>query len=135
MKKKYIWIAIIAYIVLIVPPIIYLCWLIPNLTEEYNTMLASGGVIGGAAFYGASKIPDTVKFSGLFKTASRSYTLLIISILVKEFYIQCVALVAIIISCYIVFKILKGIYYDRKREFENKQFAKEISSSLNERFK
>lgn len=135
MKKRYIWIAIIAYIVLIVPTVIYLCWLIPNLTAEYNTMLASGGMIGGAAFYGASKIPDTVKFSGLFKTASRSYTLLIISILVKEFYIECVALFAIIISCYIVFKILKGIYYDRKRRFENKQLAREISSSLNERSK
>lgn len=133
MKKKYILIAIIAYFVLIVPTVIYLCWLIPRLTAEYNTMLASGGMIGGAAFYGASKIPDTIKFSGLFKTASRSYTLLIISILVKEFYIECVALFAIIISCYIVFKILKGMYYDRKRQFENKQLAREISSSLNER--
>ncbi len=135
MKKRYIWIAVIAYLVLIAPTTIYLCWLVPNLTAEYNTMLASGGILGGSAFYGASKIPDTVKFSGLFKTASKSYTLLIISILIKDFYIECVGLLAIIVTCYIVFKILKGIYYDRKRQFENKQLAREISSSLNERSK
>ena len=61
MKKHPNWYLVIAIAVLVVPTAVYLAFLIPKLTEEYNVLMASGGVIGGAGYYGAQKIPEKIK--------------------------------------------------------------------------
>ena len=62
MNKHPIWYLIIGIFILVAPTVIYLGFLIPQLTEAYNVLMASGGVIGGAGFYAASKIPEKLKY-------------------------------------------------------------------------
>lgn len=132
MKKHPIWYLIIAILILIVPTTIYLCILVPRLSEEYNVLMASGGVVGGAGLYGASKIPDKVKYSGLFKTAANSFTILTVTVLVEEFIIELVGLIAVFVVCFITFKILVEVWKNARRKKENRELAKEIARSLNE---
>ena len=132
MKKHPIWYLVIAIIVLIVPTTIYLCFLVPKLSEEYNILMASGGVIGGAGFYGASKIPDKVKFSGMFKTAANCFTILTVTTLVEEFVVELIGLVAVFVVSFITFKILKEVWKNARRRKENRELAKEIARSSNE---
>ena len=135
MRKHPIWYLVIGISVLIIPTLIYLFFLIPQLSEEYNTLMASGGVIGGAGLYGASKIPDKVKYGGLFKTAANSFTILTTILLVEEFIVELVGLVAVFVVCFITFKILVEVWKNARRQNENKQLATEIARSFNENSK
>lgn len=131
MKKHPIWYLIIAISILIIPTAIYLCILVPQLSETYNTLMASGGIIGGAGIYGASKIPEKWKYGSLFKTATNSFTILTVTILVEEFIIELVGLVAVFVVCFIIFKILVEVWKSASRKKENSEFAKEIAQGIN----
>lgn len=135
MRKKYIWFLVLGIFILIVPTIIYLCFLVPQLKEEYNILMASGGAIGGAGLYGASKIPDSVKYSSLFKLSANAFTLMTVGILIQEFYIEIIGLICTFIISYIIFKILLEVYKSGKRRNENAEFAKEISRNIVENSK
>lgn len=132
MRKKYIWILISAIAVLVVPTIIYLCFLIPHMREEYIILMSSGGVIAGGGLYGANAIPEKVKYSGLFKTSARAFTLLIVTTLVEKFIIQLVGLVATIIVSYVIYKILLEVYRGRKQARQNDDLASKIARSIDE---
>lgn len=132
MKKHPIWYLVIAILILIIPTTVYLCILVPRLSEEYNVLMASGGVVGGAGLYGASKIPDKVKYSGLFKTAANSFTILTVTVLVEEFIIELVGLIAVFVVCFITFKILVEVWKNARRRKENRELAREIARSVNE---
>lgn len=130
MKKHPIWYLVIAISVLLIPTIVYLCFLVPQLSEEYNTLMASGGVISGAGLYGASKIPEKVKYGGLYKTAANSFTLLIVTVLVEKFIVKLVGLVAVFVVCFVIFKILVEVWKGARRRKENQEFAREIARSI-----
>ena len=135
MKKHPIWYLIIAIAILVIPTTIYLCVLVPKLSEEYNILMSSGGVIGGVGLYGASKIPDKIKYSGLFKAAANSFTILTVTVLVEEFIVSLVGLIAVFVICFITFKILMEGWKGARRRKENLELASEIARSLNEAFK
>ena len=126
------WYLVIGIIILIVPTIIYLCFLIPKMKEEYIILMSSGGVIAGSGLYGAKAIPQKVKFSGLFKLSARAFTLLTVTTLVNEFIIELIGLVAVFIVSYIIFKILLEVYRDRKQAQASKNLAREIARSIDE---
>lgn len=130
MKKHPILYLIIGIIILIIPTVIYLCFLIPAMSETYNILMASGGIIGGAGFYGANRIPKDIKFSGLFKLAANSFTILTIITLVQEFALQLVGLVAVFIVSFIVFIILKGAWKNGKQRLESERFAAEAARNV-----
>lgn len=132
MKKHPIWYLIIAISILIIPTTIYLCILVPQLSEEYNVLMASGGVVGGAGLYGASKISDKVKHGSLFKTAANSFTMLTVTVLVEEFIIELVGIVAVFVVCFVIFKILVEVWRNATRRKENGELAREIARNLNE---
>lgn len=131
MKKHPIWYLVVAISVLIIPTFVYLCFLVPQLSEEYNTLMTSGGVIGGAGLYGASKIPEKVKYGGLFKTAANSFTILTVIILVEKFIIQLVGLIAVFIACFVVYKILVEVWKSARRRKESGELARAIAQNLN----
>lgn len=135
MRKHPIWYLVIAILILIVPTTIYLCILVPRLSEEYNVLMASGGVLSGAGLYGASKIPDKVKYSGLFKTAANSFTILTVTVLVEEFIIELVGLVAVFVVCFIAFKILMEVWRSARRRKENSELASQVARNLNKALK
>ena len=130
MKKHPIWYLIIGIFILIVPTVIYLCILVPQLSEEYNTLMASGGIIGGAGFYGTFKIPEKVKYSGLLKTASTTFTILIITLLVEKFIVKLIGLVVVFVVCFIIYKILKEVWKNARRRKEKSEFANEIARNI-----
>lgn len=130
MKKKYIWFLVLGIFILIVPTAIYLGFLIPRLSEEYNVLMASGGVIGGSGMYGTTKIPEKTKYSGMYKLASTSFTLLTVITLVEKFIMQIVGVVALFIVCFIAYKIFLEAYRNGRRRYENAELAKEISRSI-----
>ena len=132
MKKHPIWFFVLAILILFVPTPSYLCILVPRLSEEYNVLMASGGVVGGAGLYGASKIPDKIKYGGLFKTAANSFTILTVIVLVEEFIIELVGLIAVFVVCFITFKILVEVWKNARRRKENRELAREIARSVNE---
>ena len=132
MKKRYIWILVSAIAVLIVPTVIYLCFLIPQMKEEYIVLMSSGGVIAGGGLYGASAIPEKVKYSGLFKMSARAFTLLTVTTLVEKFILQLIGLVATIVVSYVVYKILLEVYRGRKQARQNDDLASKIARSLDE---
>lgn len=132
MKKHPIWFLIIGIAVLVIPTAVYLAFLVPKLTEEYNVLMASGGVIAGGGFYGANAISEKVKYGKLFKMAAKSFTLLTVVTLVQEFIIELVGLVAVFVMCFIVFQILKGEWKDGKRKRENTELAEAIARSITE---
>lgn len=130
MKKKYIWALVVGIFILIVPTAVYLGFLIPKMSDEYNILMASGGVITGGGMYGASVIPDKIKYASLFKLSARSFTLLIVITLVQKFIMQIIFCVATFIISYIIFRILLGVYRDGKRRKQNSELAEEISRSI-----
>ena len=130
MKKKYIWFLVSAILVLIVPTVVYLFFLIPKLEDEYIMLMSSGGVIGGAGMYAANAIPDKVRFSSLFKTSARSFTLLTVTILVEKFINELIGLAVTIILSYIAYKILMEVYHDRKRSQQSSELAQEIARNI-----
>lgn len=130
MKKHPIWYLIIGIIILIVPTAIYLVFLIPAMSETYNVLMASGGIIGGAGFYGASRIPNEIKYSFLFKLSANSFTTLVVITVVHKFAIQLVGLVAVFIVSFIIFTILKGAWKDGRQRLRDERLATEVARNV-----
>lgn len=130
MKKKYMIFLIIGVVILVVPTAVYLCFLIPKLTERYNTLMASAGVLGGFGYIGASQIPDKFKYSGLFKSAANSFTTMVIIMLIQEFIKEIVLLGFVIVTSVILFCVFKEIYKNGRRREENRELATEIARSI-----
>lgn len=135
MKKHPFIILILAISVLVLPTLIYLIILVPQLSDEYNTLMASGGIIGSVGVYGTSKIPDKWKYGGLFKTASNSFTILIVSLIVEKFIVKIAFLFATIVVSFIIYKILMEVWRNAKQSKSNRELANEISRNLNENSK
>lgn len=136
MQKKYklkpIWYLIIGIIFLVVPTAVYLGFLIPSMKEEYIILMSSGGVLGGVGMLGTSMIPEQTKFGIIYKTASKSFTLLVVVTLVQEFIMQIIGLVAVFILSYIVFLIFKEVWKNARRAKENAELAEEVARSIND---
>ena len=132
MKSKPIWYLIIGIIFLVVPVTVYLIFLVPELKEEYNVLMASGGILGGFGYYGANKIPDSVKYSGMFKTAARAYTTVILGTIVQDFLPQIIGLIAVLVTSVIIYIIFKELYKNARRKLDNKELATEIARGLNQ---
>lgn len=130
MKKHPIWYLIIGIFILIVPTIIYLCFLIPKLSEEYNILMASGGVIGGVGLYGTSKIPEKIKYSSLMKLAGNAFTILTVTAVIEKFIIEIIGLIIVIIISYIIFAIFKELWKDGKQKNRNSELAEEIARNI-----
>lgn len=130
MKKHPIWYLIIGIFILIVPTVIYLCFLIPQMSERYIVLMSSGGVIGGAGFYGAESIPRGLKGEKIYKLAAKSFTLFTVITLVNEFIMQIIGCVALFVVCYIVFIILKGVWKNARRKLENAELSEEITRNI-----
>ena len=130
MKKTInpVWFLVIGIIVLIVPTAIYLGFLIPEMKEEYIILMTSGGAIGGAGLFGTSMIPDRTKYGVLFKTASKSFTLLVVITLVQDFIQELIGLAAVMIVSYIVFLIMRGLWRDGRQARQTVQLAKELGT-------
>lgn len=135
MKKHPLSYLILGVFILVIPTLIYALILIPQLKEEYTNLTASGGIIGAGGFYLTGKIPEDWKFGKLCKMASNSFTILIIGVLIQEFYIKILGLIITFIVSYIIYRIFKEIYKNAKRRKENKQLANEIKRSVNEDIK
>lgn len=131
MSKHPIIYIIIGIAILLIPTIIYLCFLVPKLSEEYNVLMASGGIIGGSGFYAASQIPEKLKYSSLFKLATNSFTILTIILIVEKFIIHLIGLGFTFIISYIIFILLKGVYKNARRKNDNRELAEEISRNIN----
>lgn len=132
MKKHPVLYLIFGIIILIIPSLIYLCFLIPSMSEEYNVLMASGGVITLGGLYGTSLIPEKIKFGALYKTAAKSFTLLTAITVVQKFIIQIIGLIATFIVCWIIFQIFLGAWKNARRRKENKELAEEIARSVTE---
>lgn len=130
MKKHPILYIFIGLIFLFVPTIIYLCFLVPEMSEQYNILMASGGVIGGFGFFGASKIPENTKYGSLLKLAANSFTTMTVLTLVNEFIMQIIGLACVIIVSLIIFLFLKGRYKDARRRKQNSELAEEVARSI-----
>lgn len=115
---------------LLIPSAIYLGFLIPAMKDEYTVLMASGGCIGGAGMFGANMIPDKVKFGTLYKTAAKSFTLLTVITLVKDFIPQIIGLIATAIVSYIIFIIFRELYRNGKRREQSAELAQEITRSV-----
>lgn len=133
-KKQFnpIWFLIIGIFILVVPSAIYLGFLIPSMKEEYVVLLSSGGCIGGAGTFGATMIPDKTKYGTLYKTASKSFTMLVVVTLIKDFIAQIIGLIAVAVVSYILFIIFKELWSNGKRRRENKELATEITRGITE---
>lgn len=135
MKNKPIYILLISLFILIVPSLIYLCFLIPLLSERYCILMASGGVVGGSGFYGATLISDKTKYSSLYKTAVNAFTVMTLITVVQEFIMQIIGFCATFIVCFIVFKILYGVYKDARTRKKCKSISEEITRNAIESLK
>lgn len=132
MKKTMnpVWYLVIGITLLIVPTAIYLGFLIPKMTAEYNVLMASGGAIGSAGLFGANMIPETAKFGTLYKTASKSMTLLVVITLVQNFIGRLIGLAVVVVVSYILFLIFKGLWKDGRQRKQNADIAKEIARGI-----
>lgn len=126
-KISPVWFLVIAIALLIIPAAVYLAFLIPRLKDEYIVLISSGGVIGGAGLFGASMIPEKTKMGALFKTASKSFTLLVVITLVQDFIKQLIGLAAVLTVSYILFIIFKELWKNARRKRENTELAEEIA--------
>lgn len=132
MKKRPVFYLVFGIIILLVPTAIYLVFLVPKLTQEYNILMASGGVIGGFGFYGASKIPEKLKYSGLFKTSANAFTAFTVITIVQKFIMQLIGLCATFLISFIIFKILMEAYKNAKQRIRDSELAKEIARNIAE---
>lgn len=126
MKNKCILFLVFGIVILIVPTIIYLCFLIPTMSEEYIVLMSSAEIIGGGGMYGASVIPDKKKYSGMFKLATNAFTIMTVITLVEKFIMQIMGLVVVFIISFIVFKIFMEMYKNERTRKQNIELAKEI---------
>lgn len=132
MKKHPIWYLIIGISILIIPTLIYLIFLIPKMSVEYNILMASGGIIGGAGFYGSSIIPTGIKNKSLYKLAANSFTIMCVITLVNKFIMQLIGLVSTFILSFIIYKIFKEIWKNARRKKEHRELADEIARNVAE---
>lgn len=132
MKRRYIIFLVVGIVILVVPTTVYLCFLLPQMKEQYIVLMASGGVVGGTGIYGVRAIPDKIKYSGLFKLSAKAFTLLTISALVEQFYSQIIGLVIVAVISFIIFKILLEVYRDRRQAYRDARLAREVARSVNE---
>lgn len=132
MKKKMnpIWYLVIGIVLLIVPVAVYLGFLIPMMKEEYIALMASGGAMGGAGMLGSQLITEKTKMGSIFKTATKSFTLLVVVTLVQEFINQLLGLAAVAIISFILFLIFKGLYKDGRRKREDAELAGKVAESI-----
>lgn len=131
MKKiKPVWYLVIGIAFLLIPTAIYLGFLIPKMEEEYIILMSSGGCIGGAGMFGTSMIPDKTKYGALYKTASKSFTALVVIALVQKFVGQLIGLLAVFTASYIIFRIFKELWKNGKRAQENRELAEEVARSV-----
>lgn len=130
MKKHPVWYLVIGISILIVPTLIYLIFLIPKMSVEYNILMASGGIIGGAGFYASSVIPAGIKNKSLYKLASNSFTIMCVITLVNKFIMQLIGLVSTFILSFIIYKIFKEIWKNARREKEHRELADEIARNV-----
>lgn len=128
-KKPFnpVWFLVIGICALIIPTAIYAGFLIPAMKEEYQILMASGGAIGSAGLFGANMIPEAAKYGVLYKTASKSMTLLVVITLVQEFIKELIGLAAVFIVSYLIFLIMKGLWKDGKQARANRQLAKAVT--------
>lgn len=132
MKKMHpVWWVVIGVFILVVPTLIYLCFLVPTLSEEYNVLMASGGVIGGAGYFGASLITDKVKYGSLYKTAANAFSTLAVVTLVQDFIAELVGLVATFVVCYVIFKLCIEAWKSGTRKREAEYLATQIAAKSN----
>jgi len=129
-KKHPVVFLIIGICILIIPTVVYLCFLVPQLSEEYNVLMSSGGIIGGAGVYGANKIPDKLKYSSMFKLAANSFTIMTVILLVEKFIVPLIGLIATFIVSFIIFKILMEVYRNARTSRQNRELAEAISQSV-----
>lgn len=135
MTKHPFWYLVIGISVLVIPTAVYLIFLIPKMAEEYLVLMSSAGIIGGTGIYLTDKIPDSLKYGALFKTASRSLNAVIVIALVEEFIGQLIGLFVTFIASLIIFKILVGVWKDAKRRKQDRELAKEVAQSVAESIK
>lgn len=135
MKKHPFLYMIVGLAFLLIPTIIYLVYLIPMLNEEYNVLMASGGVIGSSGLYLTDKIPESWVHSKILKFASKSFTLLTVMTLIEKFYMQILGLLVVIVASIIVFYIFKGLYANGKRKIEDERLADTVARSVAEAIK
>lgn len=129
-KIKPIWFLIIGLVFLIVPSAIYLGFLIPQMADEYIIYMSSGGVIGGAGMFGTAMIPEKTRYGALYKTACKSFTLLVVITLVQEFVKQLIGLAAVFVVSYIIFLIFKELWKNGKRAKEDAELAEEVARGV-----
>lgn len=134
-KMRPIGFLIIGIALLVIPAGIYLGFLIPKLTDEYIVLLSSGGVIGGGGLFGASMIPEKTKWGTLYKTASKSFTLLVVITLVQKFIKQLIGLAAVLVVSYILFIIFKELWKNARRRKEDLELAEEVARATSESIK
>lgn len=132
MKKKIhpIWYLVIGIVLLVVPIAVYLAFLIPAMKEEYIVLMASGGAIGGTGMLGTQLISEKTKTGAIFKTASKSFTLLVVVTLVQEFVNQLLGLAAVAIVSFILFLIFRSKYKDERRKREDGELAEKVAKSI-----
>lgn len=135
MSKHPIWYMVIGITVMVVPAIVYLMFLIPQLSEEYTALMSSAGIIGGGGLYAIDKFPDKFKYSGLFKTSSRAFDALVVITLVQDFIGLIIGFLATVLASFIIFKILMGVYKDARRKQSNSQLAEEIARNIDKTIK
>jgi hypothetical protein len=133
--RKYYFILSIGILVLIVPTATYLIILCPQLSERYNTLMASGGIIGTGGLAACAKIPKSFKNSGLLKLAGQSLTILTVMTLVSEFWWQILGLTITIIASFIVFKIMLEVFKNGRRKIRAEKLATEVARSVAETLK
>lgn len=131
MRKHPIWYLIIGIFILIVPTVIALCIVVPQMQERYTVLMASGGVITGSGLFGASKIPDKVKYSGMYKLSANAFSIMTGILLVQEFIIEILMIATIFIASFIIYRILKEAWKDGKRKLEIDELAGKISQGVN----
>lgn len=135
MKKRPYLFIVIGVLFFIIPPTIYLCFLIPQLSERYNALMSSAGILAAGGMYGSEKIPENFKFSGLFKLSSKSFTILTVIVIVEEFIIKLVGLAAVIIIGYIIYRICMEGYKNAREQINNSKLATEIARNINKNTK
>lgn len=131
-KKPFnpIWFLIIGIAILIVPSAIYIGFLIPQMSEEYAILMGSGAGIGGTGLFATGFIPETAKYGTLYKTASKSLTLLVVITLVQNFIGQLIGLMAVFAVSYIIFLVMRGLWRDGRRKKQDAQLADQVARSI-----
>lgn len=135
MKKYPAIYLIIGIIILIVPTLTYLCFLVPKLSYEYNTLMASGGIVGGIGFFGASKIPENIKFGSIYKLAANSFSTFVVAVIIQKFFWDIAGLLITFIVSFIIYKIFLEVYKNARRRKEARQISEEVTRNIVENLK